>query len=166
MVIFKNNKREFNAEHAGSFLNEHFFARTRMMSNNFDTYQRFLQVFDKIVLTTALRHEINATRSHAKYMGADIPPKCTSLCQTMVNNCKRIAKVFIKKSIEPDIETNEDDNRLINYFSSLLLKLDQLESQKSLKHPLTTDNTSFVPIRNLSEYERFAVNSAKFATLY
>ena len=64
-VIFMVNERKFNTEYIGSYVDEHFFAKVRMMSSNVDTYHRFIRVFDKIVLSTAIRQDISVKRSHA-----------------------------------------------------------------------------------------------------
>ena len=64
-VIFMVNERKFNTEYIGSYVDEHFFAKVRMMSSNVDTYHRFIRVFDKIVLSTAIRQDISVKRLHA-----------------------------------------------------------------------------------------------------
>ena len=166
MIIFKEIDREFNTEHIGSYLDEHFFAKIRMMSSNFDTYQRFVKVFDKILLSTALKQDINAIRSKAKYRGADIPHGKCSLNEHSIKNCNDISHAIFKKVYNNKCEMTKNENESIGSFKMKLLAMDQLENEMAAKKTLSTDGTSFAPIRNLSVYERYAFNSAKYASIY
>ena len=72
LIVLTRNSKEYNTEHQGTYINEHFFSRCRRLSCNINTYEMFVKVFDKMVLATTMNGEIEAQRSHAKYKGATV----------------------------------------------------------------------------------------------
>ena len=167
LFVLNNSQKSFSTERLGTMLDEHFFSRMRKNSGTVKTYERFLDVFDRIIYANQMNKELVGSRSHARFPPAIIPPNTErhKLSLKTSKSSKKIAEYFyclvtgkhnIKHPGFSDINSENPSYSPINeyfvYFKNLMKTLQNRLDNQDQNHELSSSESVIRPNRTATIY--------------
>ena len=167
LYTINKTKSNFSVKRLGTFIDEHFFSKSRMNCHGINTYENFCDVFDRMIYALESNKELSGSRSHARFRPVMIPsnPLRHGISSAIIKRSRIIAEYLFcqvagekqridKMKLVKDTQFSVT-NQTFAYFKAKILELQRRSDASNQNHQLSSSESVLRPNRTAAIYARF-----------